>query len=92
MKDNCKNRGLKFIRFKNKLRIGKQIYSSRFRYSNLLDEDTIKIGLEYLVKKTKEDLFKEFKLVLNTVVLRFVQSPNDFIQNSTTVICDLSLK
>jgi|SRR6478609_7244201 len=81
MKDNRTNRKLKFIRTKNKLRLGQQIFAYHFRLVQECGEECY----PDLVRQTQAILIKHYKLKLRNIELSTGYNGDDFIQNYYTL-------
>jgi len=86
MKNNRKNRKLKFIRKKNNLRLGKRIFKHFVTFTNDVDEELLKIIKNELKKSAEEILFKKYKLTLRNNSFNFGYRNNDFVRNQTTAV------
>lgn len=89
MKYNNKNRKLVFIRNKNKFRLGKKRFKAFTKYSNLLDENAIKLIVEDLFHFAEKDLFKKCRLKLRNAEFRFGTDGEDFMYNRNSAIVEL---
>jgi len=86
MKNNNKNRKLKFIRAKNSLRLGFSKFYCFEKCSNILKEQsTSKEYLEKLLETAKNSLFKIYKLKLNKATFDIlVMDGEDFLKDLHT--------
>lgn len=85
MKNNNRNRKLKFIREKNNLRLGIHIY----RYSRKLPRTDKNENVEHYLDWAKDELYKKFKLKLRNNEIRVGQDGVDFIMDTRTLIITL---
>jgi len=90
MKNNRKNRKLKFIREKNDLRLGRTTFAAHCKISNLTTD--LYTHLNDLVILAKKQLFKKYKLSLPNTVISNGICDDDFIRNVKTYKVTLSLK
>lgn len=88
MKDNCKNRKLKFIRDKNRLRLGRIKFYSIVKVYPEMEQDVEYI--EYIIDKTKQSLMEKYKLSLNIIGLEKFIDGDDFLKNRSTLRISLS--
>lgn len=94
MKNNSKNRKLKYIRYKNALKRGRQVFCGYIKLSTTKDENILNIALEELQKSTIEALFKKYRIKLKNQTFDFGQDADDFIKNITTIrltLCNRNL-
>lgn len=89
-KHNRKNRKLEYIRYKNRLRTGKAVFTGYIKYTETQDDELLKIILEELQKTTFESLFKKYRITLRNQVLDFGYNGDDFIRNEITARLTLS--
>jgi hypothetical protein len=83
MKDNNKNRKLKFIRNKNRLRFGiTKFYCTRRVTQEVFNDN---FDFEQLVITAKKSLLKEYKLSLPKITIDSGHNGDDFIKNYITV-------
>jgi len=87
MKNNRKNRKLKFIRVKNNLRFGKIKFYCTEKASNQLNED--ENYFERLVSIAKKSLQKHYKLSLRNVLVQSDIIDDDFAKDIHTNIVTL---
>ncbi len=85
MKNNCKNRKIKFIRYKNNLRLGKTRFSCITRVYEEMGREDMTFYLQHFVRLTTEDLFEQLKIKLRTIKIEKFQDSRDFMENSITV-------
>ncbi len=81
MKNNNKNRKLDFIRGKNKLRLGKQVF--RHYLKHVPNVTVSRIEKELLTAKNL--LFEKYKLKLRYTFLAISEVNEDFINNTKTI-------
>lgn len=87
MKNNRKNNKLLFIRKKNNLRLGKNVYRQVFKISNSEETD---IDFGCFVNETISLLHREFNLKLNNVDTQVGANGYDFIKNTRSLLITLS--
>jgi hypothetical protein len=97
MKNNNKNRKLKFIREKNNLRLGKTKFYCFEKCSNSIETDNVsKNGVNYwirLIDIAKKSLLKNYKLTLPSYQIFPKQlCDDDFVKDLHTNCVVLSLK
>ena len=92
MKNNRKNRKLKFIREKNKLRLGFDKFKAFVKVPENVSDIIIKYAIEDLVCFAKRYLFKKHKLSLNIIEIQTGQDNEDFIRNLKTIVATLRNK
>jgi hypothetical protein len=86
MKDNNKNRKLKFIRDKNNLRI----YRHRFCVSNRIDSDRLEnISVDHFILEAQQKLLKKYNLKLRNHKVQIGCNNSDFIMNTKTILVTL---
>lgn len=90
MKNNNRNRKLKFIREKNRLRLGKQLFKAFCKVPESLEEKYVKMAIDDLIEFAKKDLFKKFRLNLRNENFRIGQDGRDFIMNVNTIVVELN--
>lgn len=90
MKNNNRNRKLEYIRYKNRLRLGKAKFSGYVKFNETQDEHLLKIIFEELQKSTFENLFKKYRIALRNAILDIGQDGYDFINNQKTARLTLS--
>jgi hypothetical protein len=86
MKNNNKNRKLKFIRDKNNLRLGVTKFYCIEKVSNQLKEQSLSEDyISRLIETAKKSLMKTYKLVLGNVELMLLNyDGDDFIKDFHT--------
>jgi hypothetical protein len=89
MKDNNKNRKLKFIREKNSLRLGKTRFKAFVKFSDTADERFVEIVKKDLKQVAEADLLNKFKLVLRNHNYNIGTCGDDFIRNLKTALITL---
>jgi len=82
MKNNNKNRKLKFIREKNNLRLGINSINIFYKISNKIDIITY---ANYLIDASKKEIFKKYKLKLRKNSFNFDKCDEDFIKDLITI-------
>lgn len=95
MKNNSKNRKLKFIRQKNRIRLGKESYFVFFKVSNrfINNEEAIKVLTEGFINKALFNLFYNFKIEkVRKIFFSFGEFGEDFLINAKTLKIELSNK
>jgi len=95
MKNNNKNRKLKFIREKNNLRFGITVFCGSCKIHNKLmnDKKALNIISNDCLLKTEKELFKKFKISkLRNTVLLFGYDGDDFIMDKQTLRIELNNK
>lgn len=88
----CKQRKLKYIREKNRLRLGISKFKSFCKVSNDLSSQELEFFLKEAISENERLLFKQFKLVLNTIEVQYGCDGDDFIKNLKTLLIIRSLK
>jgi hypothetical protein len=90
MKNNRKNRNLKFIRIKNKLRLGQTSFVYFTKVSNSMElTDGI---LRLIIEDAKDSLMKACKLYLPECNLMKGDMDDDIIKDLYTIRVSLSLR
>jgi len=89
MKNNSKNRALKFIREKNYIRKGGIQYNSIKILNEMINEvEFIQGEINYILQSAKEEINKKYKLNLNYNVLQIEvgMSGDDFVKGLKTIV------
>lgn len=90
MKNNNRNRKLNYIRYKNRLRLGKAVFAGYVKFTETQDDELLKNIFEELQKSTFESLFKKHRMTLRNQVLDIGYNGEDFITNLKTARLTLS--
>jgi len=90
MKNNNRNRKLKYIRAKNNLRLGITVFKSVSKISKEMFSD-VNYGLvsRLILKQAETDLYRKFKLKLRNHTIKTWYEGDDFINDCYTVVCRL---
>lgn len=84
MKTNNKNRKLSYIRYKNKLRIGRESFGAYLRFQNDLDESVLKLAIEKLCKNLVDEVWKKYRIILRNCDLFIGHNYDDIIYDRQT--------
>tara|TARA_R110001599_G_scaffold122890_1_gene295051 strand:- start:184 stop:471 length:288 start_codon:yes stop_codon:yes gene_type:complete len=88
MKNNSKNRKLKFIREKNYIRKGGVQYNYIKIADNMINDVEFVYGeINRFLQSTKEEINKKYKLNLDYTILQFASGidGNDFVKGLITI-------
>ena len=88
MKNNSKNRALKFIREKNYVRKGGVQYNFiKIADDMINDDEYVKCEINRLLERTKEQINKKYKLHLDYNILKVDSGldGNDFVRDLITI-------
>jgi len=92
MKNNRTNRKLKFIRLKNRLRLGFTTFKYYTKISNNISESEEKEVIESLRNDAEESLFKRFRLKNpKKMDIRIGYEGDDFLKNISSLLVELKM-
>lgn len=86
MKENNKNRKLKFIREKNNLRLGKITFKAVVKFTDTYNEHFLNVVKTELKRIAETDLFNKFKLVLRNHIFKIGAYGDDFVKDIKTAM------